>query len=363
MCHRDKKDRPGPQSRREAILVTHSNVWHARGTSRGTAGLLAALAIACAPAPTRAADAGFETWLAELREEAIERGLQPATVMAALGNVTLVDEVVRLDGQQPHKARDFCGYMKRRLTPTRIERARRVMISHADLLNEITAEYGVPARYLVALWGLETNYGDYVGTFPVIDSLVTLAHNPRRSEMFRAQVFDALRILEEGHVQPADFVGSWAGATGQLQFMPSTFLAFAVDHDGDGRKDIWANEADALATAANYLRKSGWRGGETWGRQVTLPANLAAGEAALGARSPLVEWQARGVRRIGGGDLPLSDLRGSIVRPRRATDPSFLVYRNYRAFLAWNRSTFFAISVGTLADAVTGAASLQACDS
>jgi len=332
-----------------------------RDAARWIAGAAIALAIAQPPARAAIAEAGFEPWIEDLAAEARERGISPPTVAAALANVEPIEEILRLDRKQPRRPRDFCGYMQKRLTSTRIARARRVMKTHAKLLREINAEYGVPARYLVALWGLETNYGDYVGDYPVIASLVTLAHDPRRSAMFREQIFGALRILDEGHVDLPSFVGSWAGATGQMQLMPTTFLAYAVDHDGDGRKDIWSNPADALATAANYLRQAGWRGGETWGRQVRLPAGLAADAAALEGRNPLDAWQERGVRTISGNDLPQSNLRGSIVRPQKRPDPAFMVYPNYRTFLAWNRSTFFAISVGTLADAVSGAASLQAC--
>ena len=214
----------------------------------------------------------------------------------------------------------------------------------------------------MALWGLETNFGDYMGSYPVVDALVTLAYDPRRGEMFREQVFAALQILDEGHLEPGGFVGSWAGATGHVQLMPSTFLDYAVDHAGDGRKDIWTSTADALATAANYLRESGWRSGESWGREVVLPGDLESATAELRARRSLAHWQERGVRRPGGADLPDSDwMRGSIVLPRRKGGPAFLVYPNYHAFLAWNRSTFFALSVGTLADAALGRTPFDAC--
>jgi membrane-bound lytic murein transglycosylase B len=221
----------------------------------------------------------------------------------------------------------------------------------------LEAEYGVPARYLVALWGLETNFGDYMGTWPVVGALATLAHDPRRSDLFREQLLAALRIIDEGHQDPDGLVGSWAGATGHVQLMPSTFLAYAVDYDGDGRKNVWSSPAEARGRAAPK------QGGETWGRQVSLPGDLESAAAELRRRRLLSEWQARGVRRSDGGDLPDAPMRGSIVLPKRNAEPAFLVYGNYRAFLEWNRSTFFAISVGTLADAVTGAGTFRSCGS
>jgi membrane-bound lytic murein transglycosylase B len=303
----------------------------------------------------------FPDWLSQLASEAKQRGISPATVATALEGVEPLPDVLELDRSQPRAPGDFCHYMERRLTPTRIERGRRVIAEHRDLLEEIARQYGVPARYLVAMWGLETNFGDYVGDFPVVGALVTLAHDPRRSGLFREEIFAALRILDEGHRDAAGFVGSWAGATRQVQLMPSTFLEYAVDHDGDGRKDVWSSLPDALATAANVLKRAGWHSGESWGRQVSVPPELVGERATLRRTRPLADWQRAGVRRIDGSDLPVADLRGRIVLPLRGPGPSFLVYRNYGTFLAWNRSTFFAVSLGTLADEISGAGSLEAC--
>ena len=314
-------------------------------------------------APTPNPDPAFEEWLQELASEALERGISQGTLDLALEDVQPLPEIVALDRGQPRKPSDFCAYMKKRLTRTRIARARRVLEEEATLLAEINHEYGVPARYIVSLWGLETNFGDYMGGHRVLDALATLAYDPRRADMFREQIFGALQIIEEGHQQPDQMIGSWAGAMGQVQFMPSTFLAYAVDHDGDGRKDVWGSTADSLASAANYLRASGWRSGENWGRQVKLPSELESASAELGERRTLDAWQQLGVRRIDGGDLPESTLRGSIVLPKRGPGPAFLVYPNYRTFMAWNRSTFFAVSVGTLADAAAGMRPFDACRS
>ncbi|MDJ0851662.1 MAG: lytic murein transglycosylase [Myxococcota bacterium] len=320
------------------------------------------LVVSAGPAPASRADGDFEAWLRQVEADALERGISRATVRTALTDLEPIPEIVELDRSQPRKPAEFCSYMKRRLTKTRIARAKRVMVEHRGLLRELNAAYGVPERYLVALWGLETNFGDYMGDYPVVGALATLGHDPRRGDMFREQLISALQILDEGHQAHDSMKGSWAGAMGQVQFMPSTFLAYAVDHDGDGRKDLWQSTPDALASAANYLSQAGWRSGETWGRQVSLPEELDGATRVLRHKRALSDWQARGVRRIDGGDLPESNLRASIVQPRRSKGgPAFLAYPNYHAFLEWNRSTFFAVSVGTMADAVTGVARFRSC--
>lgn len=324
----------------------------------GRAAGVALVALACVAlgGPVHAASNDLDTWLAQLRSDALEQGFRAETVDAALANVKVREEVIESDRSQPKAPAEFCDYMTRRLTETRIRRGRAMLAEHRKLLAGINAEYGIPPRYIVALWGLETNFGDYVGETPLFDALVTLARDPRRGEFFRKQIFGALRIVEDGHHSVEGLTGSWAGATGQVQFMPTTFLAYAVDHDGDGRRDLWNSLPDAFASAANYLRRSGWRLGETWGRQVRLPGGLDSK-----GRKSLARWQQLGVRRIDGRDLPRARQRANLVMPARTREPAFLAYRNYHAFLAWNRSTFFAISVGTLADELTGVARLQAC--
>lgn len=326
----------------------------------GRAAICLTLALWCvgSAVSARAEDDDFEAWLAELKAEAVEEGLREETVEKALANVRLLSEVIESDRSQPKAPTEFCDYMTRRVTRTRIERGREMLAKHRKLLAGINADYGIPPRYIIALWGLETNFGDYVGDIPMFDALVTLARDPRRGPFFRKQIFGALRIVEEGHQSADALTGSWAGATGQIQFMPTTFLAYAVDRDGDGRRDLWNSLPDAFASAANYLRRSGWRLGETWGRQIRLPGEVAG----RGSRS-LAQWQKLGVRQIDGRDLPRARLDAILVLPTRTREPAFLTYRNYHAFLAWNRSTFFAISVGTLADELTGVASFSACGS
>jgi len=335
-----------------------------RRTTIGSNSIAATLCIAALVSGAGVAEAtgGFSQWLAEFQSEAIQRGISEPTVRAALANIEPIPRVLELDRTQPGaKPSDFCKYMQGRLTPTRIARGQRVLAEERELLMQLTHEYGIPARYLVALWGLETNFGDYTGDYPVLASLATLAHDTRRPDLFRRQLLAALRIVDEGHQTATRYKGSWAGASGHVQFMPTTFLEYAVDHDGDGRKDLWGSRADSLASAANYLRRSGWRPGETWGRQVSLPATLGRETAALRKRRPLAAWKDMGVTRSNGRALPDASLRGRIVQPLRGPGPAFLAYANYDTFLAWNHSTYFAVSVGTFADELGNRSSLRAC--
>jgi len=323
------------------------------------ASFLIALGLLLANGDARAAGTEFSRWLDGVASEARARGISEATLATALRGLEPIPEVIERDRNQPELTRSFCEYIDRRLSPRRIERGRELAREHRVLLDPITAEYGVPARFIIALWGLETNYGDYLGDFPVVGALATLAHDPRRSAFFRRQLLAALQIVDEGHREPDAMLGSWAGAMGQVQLMPTSFLEYAVDQDGDGRKDVWESLPDAFATAANYLRRAGWRGGQTWGRQVQVPAKL--GREGLRQKRSLRDWQRRGVRRVDGRDLPVSRMRGSIVLPERKRSPAFLVYRNYRSIMAWNPSSFYAISVGALADAIPSGAPGASC--
>ncbi len=202
------------------------------------------------------------------------------------------------------------------------------------------------------MWGLESDFGRYMSPFPVIDSLATLAHDGRRGDYFRAELLAALRIIDGGHVAPGEMRGSWAGALGQCQFMPSNFFKFAVDYDNDGRRDIWGTLPDVFASIANYLAGFDWRDDQTWGREVRLPAGFDQSLVGLDTIKPIGAWQGLGARLPDGGDLPARQLPASIVMPDGAGGQAYLVYGNFRAILDWNRSTYFALSVGILADRV-----------
>ena len=299
-----------------------------------------------------AQEADFDDWIAAFRAEAAAAGISAAALDSALDGVTPIPRVIELDRKQPEFTQTFDEYLAKRVTEGLAQEGRRLFDEHRDLLQAIGAEYGVQPRFIVALWGAETRYGSYTGGFSVIGSLVTLAHDGRRSQYFRGELLNALKIIDEGHIAADKMMGSWAGAMGQNQFMPSSFLSYAVDYDGDRRRDIWGTEADVFASAANYLKKAGWREDQTWGRKVRLPEGFDHGLADLKVVKRLSEWQALGVRRADGSDLPTRDLPSSIVMPGGATGPAYVVYDNYRAILKWNRSNYFAVSIGTLADLI-----------
>ena len=304
-------------------------------------------------APPASADyPDFAAWMVDLRSEALGKGISPATLDAAFDGVTPIPRIIELDRKQPEGTQTFEEYMARRITAKLVEEGRLVYGENRELLKRVGKEFGVQPRFIVALWGVETRFGAYTGGFPVVAALATLAYDGRRSAYFRGELFDALTILEQGHISARDMKGSWAGAMGQSQFMPSSFLRYAVDFDGDNRRDIWTTKADVFASAANYLAKSGWRDDQTWGRKVMLPDGFDMALASLKLVKRLSEWQRLGVRRAGGGDLPKRDLEASLVLPGGEGGPAYIIYGNYRTILKWNRSNYFAVSVGHLADLI-----------
>jgi membrane-bound lytic murein transglycosylase B len=301
----------------------------------------------------------FEIWLKALAAEAKARGLKGQAVDSALEGVEPIPRVLELDRSQPEFTQTFWAYLDGRVSADRIREGKRLLGKHKVLLSEIEKNYGVQGRFLVAFWGLETNFGQFLGGFPVIESLATLAYDERRSAFFRSELFDALGVLDKGHIERDKMMGSWAGAMGQPQFMPSTFAAHAVDEDGDGRKDIWGNLPDVFASAANYLKRLGWDNRFTWGREIALPEMFDLDLVDIRIKKPLAEWQKLGVRRIDGGDLPRADIEGALILPAGHKGPAFLVYENFEAILTWNRSLLYAVSVGHLADRLIGQGPLR----
>ena len=294
----------------------------------------------------------FAQYVAGLRQEALAAGIPAATLDAAFADIRIIEPAIKHDQNQPEFKLTLDTYIPRAVPQWKVNQARALYRRHLPLLTKIGHEYGVQPRFIVALWGIETNFGKLTGHFPLISSLTTLAWEGRREAFFKAQLFDALRIIEQGHVSPADFKGSWAGAMGQVQFMPSSFLKYAVDQDGDGRKDLWGNLADVFGSAANYLHQNGWREDETWGRRVRVPAALDPALLGLERRKPLSAWQALGVRQLDGSPLPRVRMQSSLVRPDDVQGRSYLAYDNYRVLRHWNRSHYFVVAVGTLADRI-----------
>jgi membrane-bound lytic murein transglycosylase B len=296
----------------------------------------------------------FSGWLLDLRTEARAKGISEKILDQALADLQPIPRVIELDRRQPEFTKTFWRYLDARVTENRIKRGQRLLAEHRELLNRIERHYGVQPRFLVAFWGLETNFGDYLGSFPVIGSLATLAYDPRRSDFFRSELLAALTILDEGHITVEAMLGSWAGAMGQPQFMPSTFVRFAVDEDGDGRRDIWHSLPDVFGSAANFLSKSGWLGDKTWGREIRLPPDFNLELTGAEVEKTLTAWHILGVRKIDGTDLPRVNIRASVILPSGHAGPAFLVYKNYRTIMKWNRSDLYALAVGHLADRLVG---------
>ena len=302
----------------------------------------------------------FNDWLADLHSEALAAGISEGLLDEAL---IFIEEplprVIELDQSQPEFVQTFSNYMNNRLSQARIERGQALLQEHSELFSRISREYGVQPHYLVSFWALESNFGDYTGGFSVLNALATLAYDPRRSNFFRNELITALKILDAGHISVEDMSGSWAGAMGQCQFMPSTFDRYAVDGDNDGRIDIWNSLPDIFASAANFLSESGWQPDERWGREVTLPQGFDFTQSGTSVRKTVTEWNSMGVMRADGSTLGNSSIEGSIVLPAGASGPVFLAYNNFRTTMVWNRSTYYAISVGHLADRFVGGDEIQ----
>lgn len=313
-----------------------------------------ALAAENDPPPVTFDMAQWATWLDGVRSEAREQGIRPDIIAAALDGIEPIKRIIELDRRQPEFTLTFEQYVTRVVPQSRVDRARRAYAENKAILDEVGAKIGVQPRFIVALWGIETDFGRVTGGFNVVNALATLAFDGRRSSYFRGELFQALKILNEGHIDPPNMNGSWAGAMGQAQFMPSSFVNFAIDYDGDGRRDIWTTRADVFGSAANYLKRVGWKDDQTWGREVRVPPGFDVALAKEGVIKPIGEWQAMGVRRLDGSDLPTRQLAAQIVMPDGEGGRAFMTYDNYRATLRWNRSHYFAISVGLLSDRIGG---------
>ncbi|UPQ88755.1 lytic murein transglycosylase [Vibrio sinaloensis] len=298
----------------------------------------------------------FDQYVEGLKQEARERGISDQVLNQAFADVTHKPRAVKADKNQPEKRLTLDEYIPRAVPDWKVKQAKDLYQEHYSELTRIGEQYGVQPRFIVALWGVESNFGKFTGNFPVIDALSTLAYDGRREAFFRKETMAALQILEEGHIEFERFKGSWAGAMGQCQFMPSSFLTFAADGNGDGKKDIWQSEADVFASAANYLSQSGWNDTYTWGRQVKLPAGF---DTSIQGRSEekgkyLQQWAKMGITRYDGRPLPKldEDIKAWLIAPDDANGRVYLVYNNYNVLMKWNRSYYFALAVSHLADRI-----------
>lgn len=315
---------------------------------------VAACGAAMLPFAAQAADVPFFKWVEDYKQEARGKGISPTLLDNAFRDLQPNERVVELDRRQPEGTMTWEQYKDRIVNAQRIKQGRRLLAQHRDHLERVAAKYGVQPRYIVALWGIETNYGGNTGGFDVVEALATLAYDGRRGEFFRKELTNALTIIDQGHISLEDMQGSWAGAMGQCQFMPSSFIAFAQDGDGDGKKDIWNDLDDVFASIANYLSKSGWDDEQTWGRKVTLPAGFDNSYADIKDSRSLLEWARMGVRDENGNPLPQVDIPASLVFPGEAGGEAYLAYNNYKTVMKWNRSLYFATSVGILSDEIAG---------
>lgn len=310
--------------------------------------LAAPAALSVLAKAAEAAPEDFGAFLAGVRRDALAEGIRTGTVDFALHYAQYLPHVIALDHRQPERTMSFAEYLAKVVTPTRVASARRHLADNRPLLDGVARRYGVDPPVIVALWGVETDFGKITGDYWVVSSLATLGYQGRRSPYFRRELIAALRILDEGDVRPRHMMGSWAGAMGQCQFMPSTFLSYAVDYDGRGRRNIWSDRADVLASIANFLARLGWRAGESWGEEVALPGSFDMRYSGLETRRPIAAWRRLGVGGLDGGALPPADGEASLVLPDGAGGPAYLVFNNFRTIMKWNRSTYFATAVGYL---------------
>ncbi|WP_292989899.1 lytic murein transglycosylase [Nitrosomonas sp.] len=306
-----------------------------------------------------AANQQFNQCVSDLKTQASQQGISNNTVKQVLDNVKYLARVIELDRRQPEFTQTFAGYFNTRITDERVRNGRKQLNKHRELLEKIYQKTGIPPKYLVSFWGLETNYGGYFGSWSVPDSLATLACDQRRSAYFTQELLNALRIIDAGDITPERMVGSWAGAMGHMQFMPSTFLGYARDADGDGRRDLWGSIEDAMTSAANFLLKMGWNPDFEWGQEVKLPPDFDYSLTGNHQKRSLNDWIAQGVTPVSGPGLLPSDQKAALLVPAGHQGPAFLVTDNFHVIMRWNRSEYYALSVGHLADRIAGESALS----
>ena len=311
------------------------------------------------PFSAQAQNIDFDQWRQNFKAQAMQQGIQP-DIANALDNAEFLPRVIELDQKQPEGQITYAQYLKNTVTNQRIAMARQLQESYAEELAAIEQQYGVPSSVILALWGKESSFGKNQGSFSLLSSLATLAYEGRRAEFFQKQLIAALRIMQDQHFTVEQMTGSWAGAFGQCQFMPTTYLNHAADGDGDGQADIWRSVPDVLASIANYLRAEGWQPNESWGRAVTLPTGFNRNLIGKDIRKPVDEWAALGIAQADGQPLPQSLIQGYLVSDNptdgKLEGNMYLVYNNFDALLRWNKSRYFGLAVGTFANRILSGA-------
>ena len=314
--------------------------------------LAATTALLAGPALAQSGD--FRDCLQTIKSEAMRQGVPAGVADKAFQGLTPDQKVIDLDGRQPEFSLTYAKYVGGTVSADRIAKGQQKMAQHRALLDALQGEYGVPPQYLMAFWGIETNYGTYMGDFRVVRSVATLACMTKRTAFFSNETVQALRILDTNRMTSDQMRGSWAGAMGNMQFMPSTFTKWAVDRDGNGKIDIWNSLPDAFASASNFLRGIGFKPGLPSSEEVVLPKGFPLDQADMTIEKPVRAWAAMGVRTAGGAALPVSDEPASIILPAGYRGPAFILYPNFKAVMNWNRSTLYALSVGILARQIAG---------
>jgi membrane-bound lytic murein transglycosylase B len=313
--------------------------------------LACVLVALCVTMSVYAKPVSWNTWVKQLRKDAIAQGINPNLFDRTFAKITRPNKrVTRFDRTQPERRLTYMQYRKTRIDAYRIKLGRIQYKKHKRLINEIGRQYQVDPCTITAIWGIETSYGRFMGSFPVVKSLATLAYDGRRSKFFRRELLYALHILNDGHVSPRQFVGEWAGATGQSQFLPSSWYKYAVDYRGDGKKDIWTDRADVFASIANYLKMHGWKIGPPWSIRVYVPASVPKRMVSTKFKQPLSAWYKLGIKPRSGQSLPRHNYDASLIRPHGG--PDMLVFNNFKVLLRYNNSTYYAGSVAYLADQI-----------
>ena len=322
------------------------------------AALVLALTAAIHAVAAPAAGRDFSHCIDDWQHLAQNRGLPPAIIHETIPSLRYLRQVIENDRRQTEFTRTFAAYLNRLSSAARVDTGREKYRQKKRMLDDLTREYGVPGRYLIALWGVETKFGEIMGDTPALDALATLACDPRRAAYFTAELMTALELVTKENLAPRQMRGSWAGAMGHTQFMPSSWRDHGADGDGDGRVHLIRSEADALASAARFLAAMGWRRGERWGREVSLPRGFPFHLSGYDNKRPLSDWARMGVKDTRGRPLPRLDIPAAIILPSGHHGPAFAVYPNFEVFMKWNNSEHFALTVGILADRIAGAGAL-----
>lgn len=298
----------------------------------------------------------FSTWLEQFKQDAVGAGVSRSTVETALDGVTFNPKVIRFDRRQSFFSRSFLDFVNRIVPQNRLSKGRQMLRKHRSLFSKIESKYGIPGPVLVAFWGLETDFGAFMGNMNTLRSLATLAYDCRRPEMFRKELKAALKIIDRGDLSPRDMIGPWAGELGQMQFLPAHYVTYAVDFDGDGRRNLIRSVPDVMASSGNYLKSLGWKAGQPWLQEVRVPASMPWKEADIAISHPRSKWASWGVTYANGKSIPRDGVSASLLLPMGHKGPAFLAYDNFKnVYLEWNHSLVYSTTAAYFATRLAGA--------